>query len=257
MNWQNQIFVYEGANYAVPVSAVLTAEEADTLTLNSVPTDARLLGTDAKLSTTLLAVLIGLGLGANVKVELTDIGVAVVNPRGEGMEGPGPLDLWKTGTDLRARVLAGIPQHAKYVLEAPAVHGESAFKSLLDAAGVVPTDEEQSFIDGLLTNGERFTQAWDGVTPNEWRRVTLRNDGCYKVITLGEVDSILQAKVDDRVSELISEMPAEAAAYFNQDLAKGQMLEEARSNPDSYLSPAYNETHTVVVGGVDLVLIRI
>lgn len=256
MNWYKDPYPFEGTYYAVPMTTILTEGELDNVTLTSVPPAARKLGTDAKKAKVVLAVLIACNL-ADTPVEVNESGVVVVNPRGEGMSGPGPVDLLEIGVDLRSRLQAVTPDHALYILTSPATHGHSAFNSLLAGAAIQPTEDEAAFIEGLLGNVCRYVSAWDGKTPDEWRRVTHRNDGCYRAVTEDEARSCIDHRIDAKVQEIKDGLSEEAMPYFDEDSIKNRMRQEATDHPEDYLSPVFKVAMPVTVSGETLTVIRI
>lgn len=257
MNWYTDTYLCEGTHYAVPMTTILAEGELNTKTLTSAPPTARSVGTDASKAKATLAVLIACQLNDTVTVEVNESGVVVVNPRGEGMTGPGPTDLLEIATDLRTRLQATTPGHALYILGSPAMHGDSAFESLLTAAAITPTEGESDFIEGLLSNTAQHVKAWAGELPDEWRRVTLRNDGCYNVMTETEADACVASRVESKLQEIKDGLSEEALPYFDEPSARTQMQEEASTSPEDCLSPVFKEAFTGVVCGEITVVARI
>lgn len=257
MNWYTDLYLCEGTHYAVPMTTILAEGELDTKTLVNVPPTARSLGTDAKKAKAVLAVLKACQLNDIVTVEVNESGVVVVNPRGEGMTGPGPVELLEIATDLRTRLEACTPERALYILGSPAMHGDSAFESLLTAAAITPTEGEANFIEGLLSNTPQHVKAWAGELPDEWRRVTHRNDGCYQVLTEAEATACIESRIEGKVQEIKDNMSEEALPYFNEDAAKVQMHQEASARPEDYLSPVFKSAFTGRICGEVTVVARI
>lgn len=256
MTWYKDPYPFDGTYYAVPTTTTLTEGELDSVTLTSVPPAARVLGSDFEEAKAVLAVLYTCNLG-DTSVELNESGLFVVNPRGEGMSGLGPTELLEIGLDLKARLQASVPSHALYILGSPAMHGHSAFNSLLASADIQPTESEAAFIEALLRNEPPYATAWAGELPTEWRRTTYRNDGCYRVMNGTEVQACIDSRIDAKVQEIKDSLSEEALPYFDEESAKAQMSEEAVSGPEEYLSPVFKVTMTATISGEVLTVARI